>query len=264
MSTRSPDTGDDYLINKRSVYPSPGTPDAAGPPVGWVQTMAAAIAAVQSEHGDLETTSAGVAAAAVRLLTAVDLAGVSVVGRDRAITTPGATSPVVQVLGQVQHQHRTGPTLAAWTDQVSVVAPDLTVEGRWPGFVAAARDAGICGVLAVPLATRTQTSGVLTLYSRTAEALDDVTVQSALLYAAHAAVAWDAARERVHLHVAIDRRDQIGQAKGILMERCKITDDQAFAVLVRASQHTNTPLRLIVQDLLQSGLLPELGRDVRH
>jgi AmiR/NasT family two-component response regulator len=39
---------------------------------------------------------------------------------------------------------------------------------------------------------------------------------------------------------APDSRDVIGQAKGILMERHRITPAAAFAVLVQASQTTRT------------------------
>jgi AmiR/NasT family two-component response regulator len=41
---------------------------------------------------------------------------------------------------------------------------------------------------------------------------------------------------------AVDSRDLIGQAKGILMERNKIDDEAAFQMLVRTSQDTNLKL----------------------
>ncbi len=50
-------------------------------------------------------------------------------------------------------------------------------------------------------------------------------------------------------------RDLIGQAKGILMERHKLTGDQAFALLVRASQHTNTKLSEVARYLVETGEL---------
>jgi AmiR/NasT family two-component response regulator len=37
------------------------------------------------------------------------------------------------------------------------------------------------------------------------------------------------------------------------MERHKLTDDQAFAVLIRASQHSNTKLRDVAAQLVHSG-----------
>ena len=51
-------------------------------------------------------------------------------------------------------------------------------------------------------------------------------------------------------------RDLIGQAKGILMERFKITSGQAFTLLVRVSQHNNRKLRDIAAELANTGQLP--------
>ena len=45
------------------------------------------------------------------------------------------------------------------------------------------------------------------------------------------------------LREALESRDVIGQAKGILMEREKVTADDAFNMLRRASQHLNRKLR---------------------
>ena len=49
------------------------------------------------------------------------------------------------------------------------------------------------------------------------------------------------------------------QAKGILLERHKITDDEAFVILTHASQRTNTQLRDVAAELVRTGTMP--GRD---
>ena len=51
------------------------------------------------------------------------------------------------------------------------------------------------------------------------------------MLAAHAALAMAAARTEAALLTALDSREMIGQAKGILMERYKITGVQAFGLL---------------------------------
>jgi hypothetical protein len=68
--------------------------------------------------------------------------------------------------------------------------------------------------------------------------------------AAHASVAARAVDERSTLQnlgrglqQALLSRDVIGQAKGILMERLKITPEDAFDLLRRSSQHLNVKLR---------------------
>ncbi len=78
-----------------------------------------------------------------------------------------------------------------------------------------------------------------------------------MLFAAHAALAYDAARKRSGLARSIATRHLIGQAQGILMERHKITSDRAFALLVRASQDRNVKLRDIAEQLVHSGSLPQ-------
>lgn len=92
-------------------------------------------------------------------------------------------------------------------------------------------------------------SGALNVYSRRAGGLSEQDRHPALLLATHAslAVAYAHATEladihQAHLHKAIDSRDVIGQAKGILMHRQRISADEAFALLDRTSQEINVKL----------------------
>ena len=56
-------------------------------------------------------------------------------------------------------------------------------------------------------------------------------------------------------------RNMIGMAQGILMERLKITPDQAFGVLSRLSQERNEKLREVARRLVETGEV--LGRPQR-
>ncbi len=62
-----------------------------------------------------------------------------------------------------------------------------------------------------------------------------------------------AAQQQDQLRRAVGTRQLIGQAQGILMERLKLTDDRAFALLVRASQDTNRKLVDIAAELVRTG-----------
>ena len=55
------------------------------------------------------------------------------------------------------------------------------------------------------------------------------------------------------LHQAVDSRDTIGQAKGILMERHKISADAAFAMLRDESNRSNRRLVAVAHGLSYSG-----------
>jgi len=50
-------------------------------------------------------------------------------------------------------------------------------------------------------------------------------------------------------------RAVIEQAKGILMERCTITAEQAFTLLTHASQRNNVKLRDVAEELVTTGVL---------
>ena len=58
------------------------------------------------------------------------------------------------------------------------------------------------------------------------------------------------------MRAAMSSRAVIEQAKGILMERWKFTQDQAFTALSRASQNTNIKLRDVADELVRTGALP--------
>ena len=55
-------------------------------------------------------------------------------------------------------------------------------------------------------------------------------------------------------------RDVIGQAKGILMERHRLTAEQAFGVLARVSQERNRKLVDIARELADTGSVSESRR----
>ena len=83
------------------------------------------------------------------------------------------------------------------------------------------------------------------------------------MFATLAGLALDSAQERAaddervaNLTEALRTRELIGQAQGILMERERITADQAFDVLRRASQHMNIKLREVAETLVATGESP--------
>jgi len=58
-----------------------------------------------------------------------------------------------------------------------------------------------------------------------------------------------------NLQKAIEFRSVIEQAKGVLIERYKVTADQAFRLLADASMKTNRKLRDVAEDLVLTGEL---------
>lgn len=210
--------------------------------------------ALQDEEGVQETLD-GIAVAAVDTVPGAQYAGLTVVRRRRQTDTRAATDEVVRQIDQAQYDLAEGPCLDATYEQRTVRLPDMTADERWPRFTRRAAELGVMSMLSFQLYVQQENLGALNLYSREKNAFDDESEHVGLLFATHAAVAMSGAQQEEHLVRAVAMRDLIGQAKGILMERHRVTADQAFALLVRASQQTNTKLADIARHLADTGEL---------
>jgi len=202
---------------------------------------------------DVEHTLTRVTAAAVHLVDGVDYADV-MLREDGEFRSIAPTATVVSDLDGVQMRHRQGPCLeAAQVDSV-VRSPDLRREHRWPEFCAAAIELGVYSILSFQLYThhRGCGSGALNLLSTRTNAFDVGADTTLAMMATHAAITLIAADKDTQFRSALASRDVIGQAKGIIMERYKLDAGRAFALLIKLSQDSNTPLRSVAQRLVDS------------
>ena len=81
-------------------------------------------------------------------------------------------------------------------------------------------------------------------------------VDTAVAAAHEAFPAWRLTSLSRRSEVLFRTRELIGQAQGILMERERLTADQAFDVQRRASQHMNIKLREVAETLVATGESP--------
>ena len=135
-----------------------------------------------------------------------------------------------------------------------MLVDDLGSDLRWPDLAATAEELDVRSVLCVALGVNCPL-GVLTVYSGRTAAFTREAVRLAQILAAVATIALPAAQRQHHLARALTTRDVIGQAKGILMERHKITAEQAFRVLSHASSVTNTKLGRLAEHVADTGEL---------
>ncbi|RZT16797.1 GAF domain-containing protein [Kribbella sp. VKM Ac-2569] len=171
---------------------------------------------------------------------------------------PAVTDPVVAEIYRFQLAGEDGPLVQCMRDRATVSIPDLVQETRWPEWSKKVLDLGVHSVLDVPLWTGFGAVGVLGLYSHRSAAFGTDEEAVAHILARHAAVAVATARREENLMVAVDARKLVGQAMGILMERYDLDSDRAFQVLRRYSQDTNTKLREVAQQLIDSRRLPSV------
>ncbi|WP_454699170.1 GAF and ANTAR domain-containing protein [Arthrobacter humicola] len=205
------------------------------------------------QEQDTEAILAIIVHAARELIPHVTEASVSLVIGRREIQSRAASGELPLRVDALQSESGQGPCLDAAYDQRVVRVPDLSKDMRWPHFAQAAYDIGARSMLSIQLFVEGDKLGALNLYGDEVNVFDEESEQIALLVAAHAAIAFSDAKEIEQLTQALDTRDLIGQAKGILMERFKITPQQAFLVLTKASSESNIKLRDVADHLTSSG-----------
>ncbi|MBB3676023.1 GAF and ANTAR domain-containing protein [Modestobacter versicolor] len=210
---------------------------------------------LQQEHGDVPATLESITSAAVRTVPGADWASVSLVS-GRKVSSQAPTDDRTTQLDALQTEAGQGPCLDALREEQTVRVTDFATEERWPAFAAAAVGLGVGSLLSFQLFTDGDNLGALNLYAGHPDAFDEEAETVGQVFASHAAIALSAARQERNLRAAIDRRDLIGQAKGILMERHRLTAVQAFAVLVEASSTTNRKLFDVADELTSTGIMP--------
>jgi GAF domain-containing protein len=211
----------------------------------------------------LEATLSRVAGLACRTLAGCDVASVTMINDGRP-STPVQTDPEAGDLDSAQYRSERGPCLEAYSDRQVVRGAIGESRTRWPEFTAAATKRGVLSVLAVPLVASQRPLGALNLYSKKAGGFDDSDEETAVLFSEQAAVAcanaevyWRTYSLTEHLREALESRDVIGQAKGILMARRGCTADAAFDALRKVSQHRNIKLRDIAEQVVYLGDLEQ-------
>jgi transcriptional regulator with GAF, ATPase, and Fis domain len=201
---------------------------------------------------------------AVDVVPGCESASTSVVtgqGKRSRVETVASAGEFSTRVDALQYETGEGPCLEAVRQDEVFRTGDLSAEPRWPRFARrAAEETGIRSILAMRLYTGEDTHGALNLYSRRLEAFGEDARALGSVLAAHGAVAFAGARQRQQvetLRQGLASREIIGQAMGILMHKQRITADEAFAQLVRVSQHLNRKLRDVAEDLTKTGTDPQ-------
>ena len=193
-----------------------------------------------------------VTAAAKELIPGADTAGVLLVGKAGRFDSVAGTSDLPYRLDELQMTFQEGPCVEAALDELIVRTEDFRSEQRWPRYSAAVVEIGVLSGLSLKLYTADRTAGALNLFSFQPNAFDAEDETTGVVLAAHAAAAILASRQGEQLESALSTRDRIGQAKGIVMERFGIDDVQAFEMLRRLSQDSNTRLIEVAQRVIDT------------
>jgi GAF domain-containing protein len=176
-------------------------------------------------------------------------------GRD---STPIFSNALAPEIDEAQYEADDGPCLSAFRERQRTAIADTAEPGRWEAFRAAALARGIRSTLSLPLLVAPDRAvGAMNLYAGEPEAFTGNDSHTGEMFATQAAIVlanaqsyWDARQLSDDLSQAMHSRAVIEQAKGILMGAEGITADEAFAMLVTASQRENRKLRDIASRIV--------------
>ena len=215
-------------------------------------TRMAELARTVASPRSLDDVLSSVTATAKELIPGVDAAGVLLIGKKGTFESLAPVTDLPQKLDQLQMQFNEGPCVQAALDEVIVRTDDFREEQRWPQYSPACVEIGVLSGLSFKLYTADRTAGALNLFGLQPNVWDAEAETIGTVLAAHAAAAVLASRRGQQLESALSTRDRIGQAKGIIMERYKVDDVQAFEMMRRLSQESNAKLVDIAQQVIDT------------
>jgi transcriptional regulator with GAF, ATPase, and Fis domain len=219
--------------------------------------MARALLQIHSVEGTLET----VVRLAVEIVYGCEHAGILTAERRGGVRTAAATGEIVYWCHNLQGQLREGPCYDALWQHQTFYAADMRADTRWPNYAPRAAAAGVGSVLGFQLSVGDDSLGALDLYSAKPRAFNQRAEKIGTIFAAQAAVAMAWAKTESNLREAIASRQAIGEACGILMERYRVTAEQAIALLRRVSQAHNIKVRALAAEISGGGEIPGLDAD---
>jgi GAF domain-containing protein len=222
----------------------------------------ARVVLVDRKLSDVLTEITGIAR---RAMPTVEAASTTLI-RDEKPFTAAYDGQMALDADELQYERGYGPCMDAGRAGQVLLIDDMRNDQRWPDYAKAAAAHGVLSSLSVPLPFQGVTIGALNTYAGRSRVFDDQDVELAEEVAGWVAVAVGNAEATARtnddltlLRTVMMSRALIEQAKGILMERHKVKEDEAFTILTHASQRTNAKLRDVAGELVRTGTLPGRG-----
>lgn len=213
-----------------------------------------------AEKPDRESALQALSEVAVARVPAAEYAGVTAGSRGR-MTTVAATDELVRRTDDIQYDLGSGPCVDAIIRNTMFNAADLRTDERWPEFGRRAVEAtGVTSMLSIRLFFEDDDGLIagLNMYSHQPRAFDEDSESLGVLLATHGALALANAstrRRNTNLEIALQSNRDIGVAVGVLMALQKVTREQAFDLLVIASQRTHRKVVDLARDVAETGNL---------
>jgi hypothetical protein len=217
--------------------------------------LAAQIAGEDFDDGSSRRRMIATAAA---LVPFCEFASVTQEIRGQALTTAATSDTALQV-DELQYGAADGPCLTAMRCR-QPVETQLAGDTRWPGFTRrAVAETPVRAIVSRPLLLDGLPPGSVNFYGTSTDLLASQAAADTATGIVGLASLAIAQRERnEHLQKAMQSRETISAAVGIVMASGRLPYEQAFRQLVAVSQQSHRKLRDVADDVLLTGVLPTL------
>ncbi len=175
--------------------------------------------------------------------------------RDGTCRTAAVSDAVAARIDKLELILGNGPCLDAIESRSAQIESDLTTGGRWPALAARViAETPVRGAMSIRLPVDQSNVGALNLFSDAPHALNNASIEHAVVLGAFATVATTAAaygEDAATLRRGLTSNRSIGKAVGMLMAINDVSDDDAFDILRQTSQDSNVKLVDVAADMVR-------------
>jgi GAF domain-containing protein len=182
--------------------------------------------------------------------------GVTLRRRKRSTTIAGSSERAV-LLDRLEQALGDGPCIASLEVMSPMVLADVATDNRWPEYQKVLAENGCRSALGVPLALDEHQSAALNFFAAEPDVFAPDVIQRAEGFADLAGRALrlslrigDAQNLADDLTAAMANRTTIDLACGVIMAQNRCSQDEAMALLTKASSHRNQKLRDLAAGIL--------------
>lgn len=213
------------------------------------------------DSGDVQEFLGGLADVAAKVFSGTHedvFCGVTLL-RPRSMITVASSGARARQVDEIQYRFDDGPCLRAAREGYTVHIRDFLAESRFPEYRQAIAAFGVRSALGIPIRLDDGASAGLDFYSTEPHAFDDKGVAAAETIARNASQSLRLAvrigrltDDARNLEAALGSRTTIDMAVGAIMAQNRCSQDEAIAILRRASSARNIKLRDVAASVLSS------------
>jgi len=191
--------------------------------------------------------------AAPQLVKGCDHASL-MIKRDNRFVTAAGSDDIAQHIDNLERELSDGPCVDAIVDEAYQLDADLRECSQWPRLARrVVAETPVRGAAGFRMVVDSQKVGALNVFSDTPNGLTQASADQATILAAFASVSLTALEHKEQattLRGGLQSNREIGKAVGLLMSAHKVSDEEAYGILRKASQDMNIKLIDVAREVV--------------